>query len=240
MDEEYLSFNQALHQLGITEADFRAMITRGQIRPIVRGGRELFRTVAVENLKRASKQQPTVILPPKDEEELPLVNDEPLGLAGEEPGPLNFDEPAEVPPLIDDDESSVTAETVMPTIELTPEQRQPPAGTPVDDEHTEVATQEVSLSDNEDYLILEDGPKSAASAAAPESAAPPIMSGEEPEEEEDQIEYEPVSALMVSLMGILTVLMLLAMFAFVGAATGYLPTQGAFRSISDSLAKMLL
>jgi len=238
LDEEYISFNQALKELGITEADFRAMITRGQIRPIARGGRELFRRVAIENLKRAGQQQPTVILPPKQDEDIPLINDEPLGLAGEEPSPLAFDEPTEVPPLIDDDESSVTAETVMPTIELTPDQRQPAADAPVDDEHTEVATQEVSLSDNEDYLILEDGPKAAAAAAAPQQISVPTMQAEEQEEEEDEIEYEPVPGIMVGLMGILTVLMLLAMFAFVGAATGHLPE--GLRGISESLSKMLL
>ncbi|HUW34091.1 MAG TPA: hypothetical protein VM223_20990 [Planctomycetota bacterium] len=243
MDEEYISFNQALRELGISEADFRAMITRGQIRPIVRGGRELFRRVAIDNLKKSSKPQPTEILHPTDEPEpLPLMNDdEPLGLAGEEPAPLKFeDEPAtELPPIIDDDESSVTAETVMPTIELTPEQRQPAGGMPPpDDEHTEVATQEVSLSDNEDYLILEDGPK-AASAAAPEPVAAPQMYAE-PEEQEDEIEYEPASPIMFGLMGILTVLMLLSLFVFVGAATGCLPTEGAFRSISDALKNIFL
>ena len=236
-----MSFGDALKELGISENELRAMITRGQLRPMVRGGREMFRRSAIDNLKRASKAQPTVILPADmekaDDEPLPIVSDEPLVL-GDEPSPLDFDDqsPTEVPALADEDESSVTAETVMPTIELTPQDRQAAGG---DEEHTDVSTQEVSLSDNEEYLILEDGPKAA--AAAPQQPASFAPSGEvEEEEEEEDAETEPVPSSMVALLAILTVALMGSMFMFVGAAKGFLPNTGLFGSVSGFLKGILL
>lgn len=234
-----MSFGDALKELGISENELRAMITRGQLRPQVRNGREMFRRSAIENLKRASKAQPTVILPADkdkgDDEPLPILGDEPLALAPDEPAPLAFEDqsPTEVPALADEDESSVTAETVMPTIELTPQDRQ--AGG--DEEHTDVATQEVSLSDNEEYLILEEGPKARAAAPQPVSAAP---SDEAEEEEEEEAEVEPVPASMVGLLAVLTVVMLASMFVFMGAAKGYLPNSGLFGGVSSFLKGILL
>lgn len=215
MDEEYISFNEALKELGISENELRAMVTRGQLRVIGRGGREMFRRSAIENLKRATKTQPTIILPSNEDEPAAVVSDdEPLGF-GDEPSPLDIDDqaPTEIPALLDEDDNSVTAETVMPTIELTPQER---SG---DEEHTDVATQEVSLADH-DYLILEGERSGAGVAEAPEA----VLAEAEGDEDEEVVFQEDTrgSGAMTALLGVLCVGMLLATFVFVGAVQGQL------------------
>ena len=208
MDQEYVSFNDALKELGIGENELRAMITRGQLRVFGKGGREMFRRSAIENLKKAGQTQPTIILPNQQEEPLPVVEDEsPLGF-GDGPAPLALDDdvPTEVPALTDEDDNAVTAETVMPTIELAPQG----AG---DEEHTDVATQEVSLADH-DYLILEGDKSPAGAAQQPEAVA----QAAEPVEEE--VVYEEAaegSGAMTALLGLLCIFMLLSTFIFFGA-----------------------
>jgi len=221
VDEEYISLEEALQELGISEGELRAMITRGQIRAFGKAGEERFRRSAIESLKRASEPQAT-ILPDEDvsPEEPPLIlDDEEAPLAVDEPEPLLVEDesPTEMPALIDEDEGE-TSDTVMPTIELTPDE---PAL--ADEEHTEVATQEVSLAD-EDYLILEEDKAPTSAMGEPGFQA---QEEEEPEEEapEPEAYKEEVTPTpwATALLGLLTVLMLVSLIVFAGAAQGKVP-----------------
>lgn len=237
MDEEYIGLEEVLQELGISESELRAMITRGQIRAFGKTGEEKFRRNAVEGLKKAAESQPTVL--PEDDfaiEEEPLVLDEPEPLAVDEPEPLfvEDDSPTEMPALADDDDFEAS-DTVMPTIELAADEE--PAF--VDEEHTEVATQEVSLAD-EDYLILEED-------KAPTSAMGEPAGYQPQEDEEDEEVPEPAAyqeevtptPWATALLGLLTLLMLVSLVVYTGAATGKMPA-GLRTWVNDNLAGLFL
>jgi len=206
LNEEYITFQKALQELGVTESQLRAMITRGQLRVFTRGGAETFRRSAITALKKASQTQPTVILPKKDEP-LPLVGDgEPLAI---------IDDAKEESPLLADEGS----ETAMPTIELPADATK----APIDEEHTDVATQEVSLAD-EEYLILEED--KAPTSAMDQQATAPVGSPPEQEAIAQEVVYEeeaPNHPLQTFLLGVLVAAMLFGMIVVVGAAHGNIP-----------------
>ena len=235
MDEEYISLDEALRELGIGEAELRAMITRGQLRVFGQEGEERFRRSAIEDLKNAANAGQTIVPGSEelDAEPLPILGDEdePLPFLDDEPlasdsGPETLfaedESPTEVPLLGDDDEAGIS-DTVLPTIEFSPDDAET-AG--VDDEHTDVATQEVSLTE-EDYLILEEDKAPTSALEQPEEFAPA-----EPVAEAELIEEEPPAAyeepepephgLQTAVLAVLTIFMLVSAIVFTGAATGHM------------------
>jgi len=224
LDEQYVSFEEALQELGISEGELRAMITRGQIRVFGRPGEEKFRRSAIQNLKKAGETQPTIILPGDDdaaEEPLPFISDE-------EPMPFAQDDTQqELPPFSEQDDAT---DAIMPTVELSAEDAGEQS---FDEEHTDVATQEVSLADD-DYLILEDDREAAAptggrSRRGYSADRSSDEFGEQPEPEA-YIEEETPQPVQTVLLGLLSIVLLVSAIVFIGAATG---------SISESLVKTL-
>jgi len=225
VDAEYISLDEALKELGISEADLRAMITRGQLNVSGEGGEERFSRSDIESLKRATEGQRTIVPEDEplpiigDEEPLPLVEEEPTE-PGVEPEPLfaEDDSPTEMPLLADEDDVSAPTDTVMPTIEFSPDEAIPVA----DEEHTDVATQEVSLAD-EDYLILEEDKAPTSAMDQPGEFAPEEGAEEEPEAEGEPVIYEEAvtpHGAQTFLLAALSLLMLVSMAAFVGATIG--------------------
>ena len=230
MDEEYISLDEALRELGIGEAELRAMITRGQLRVFGQEGEERFRRSAIEDLKNAANAGQTIVpgsepLPilGDEDEPLPFLDDEPAA-SGSGPETLFAEDesPTEVPLLADDDEAGIS-DTVLPTIEFSPDDAET-AG--VDDEHTDVATQEVSLTE-EDYLILEEDKAPTSALEQPEEFAPaePVAEAELIEEEAPAAYEEPEPephGLQTALLAVLTIFMLVSAIVFTGAATDHM------------------
>jgi len=238
VDEEYISLDEALRVLEIGEPELRAMITRGQLRVFGQAGEERFRRSAIEQLKNATLAGQTMV-PDSEEvdagplptlgdehEPLPFLDDDSLA-ADSGPETLLFaedDSPTEVPFLADDDESDIS-DTVLPTIEFSADDADTGV---VDEEHTDVATQEVSLTE-EDYLILEEDKAPTSAMEQPgEFAPPPTALQPEPTEEEEQPfgayeEPEPEPhALQTVLLAVLTFCVLISLVVFTGAATEHM------------------
>ena len=227
MDAEYISLDEAVKELGISMADLRAMIIRGQLNVFEEGGEKRVSRSDIEDLKRATEGQLTIV--PEDEDEpLPIIGDEePLPLVDEEPAEpavepqqlfAEDDSPTEMPLLADEDDVSAPTDTVMPTIEFSPDEAIPVA----DEEHTDVATQEVSLAD-EDYLILEEDKAPTSAMDQPDEFAPEEGAEEEPEAEGEPVIYEEAvtpHGAQTFLLAALSLLMLVSMAAFVGATLG--------------------
>jgi hypothetical protein len=239
VDEEYISLDEALRELGIREAELRAMVTRGQLRVFGQEGEERFRRSAIEDLKNAANAGQTIV--PGSEE----LDAEPLPILGDEDEPLPFldderlasdsgpetlfaedESPTEVPLLADDDEAGIS-DTVLPTIEFSPDDAET-AG--VDDEHTDVATQEVSLTE-EDYLILEEDKAPTSALEQPQEFAPagPVAEADLIEEEPPGVAYEEPEpephGLQTVLLAVLTIFMLVSMIVFTGAATEHMSKE---------------
>jgi len=224
-----MSLDAALRELGISEAELRAMITRGQLSVFGEAGEEQFSRGEIESLKQAGQPQPTLV--PEEEEPLPIIGEEePLALvdeepaAGEEPEPLlvEDDSPTEMPILAEEGDEISPTDTVMPTIEFSPDENIPGA----DEEHTDVATQEVSLAD-EDYLILEDDKAPTSAMDQAEEFTAPQAAEEEPQAPEEPVVYEEAvtpHGAQTFLLALLTIFMLVSMVVFVGATREYLST----------------
>ncbi len=247
MDEEYISLDEALRELQIGEAELRAMVTRGQLRTFGRAGQEQFRRNDIDNLKNIGQTQPDIAVPDDqaisadeepmpvlgDDEPLPFVEEDPLAPV-EQPEPLFSEEesPTEMPLLSDDD--AQVSDTVMPTIELSPEEANI---ADVDEEHTDVATQEVSLAD-EDYLILEEDKAPTSAMEQPDQfAAQPPPAEVEQEEPEEYVEEVAPHGLHTLLLGALTFCMLLSMIVFVGASWDHIP-EGVRGWLNETGAKI--
>jgi len=229
LDEQYVSFEEALQELGIGEGELRAMITRGQLRVFGRPGEEKFRRSAIQNLKKAGETQPTIILPDAGEdsaeEPLPFISDEepmpPAEDDTQEEQPLAFaqdDTQQELPPFSEQDDAT---DAIMPTVELSAEDAGEQS---FDEEHTDVATQEVSLADD-DYLILEDDREAAPTGGRPRRGYSPAGADDEFEEQPQPaayIEEETPQPVQTVLLGLLSIVLLISAVVFVGAATGNL------------------
>ena len=220
------------------------MITRGQIRVFGRPGEEKFRRSAIQNLKKAGETQPTIILPGDDdaaEEPLPFISDEePMPFADDdiqEEQPLAFAEDDTQQDLSPFSEQDDATDAIMPTVELSAEDAGEQSS---DEEHTDVATQEVSLADD-DYLILEDDRESAAPTGGRSrrgySSAGSSDEFEAQPEPAAYIEEETPQPVQTALLGLLSIVLLVSAIVFVGAATGNI-SQGlveTLKSLGDKL-----
>ena len=148
---EYMSLQDLLEKLQISESKLRELIAEGKLRSFRDPSGEKFLTEQVQALEGAISE-PTVVLPG----------------AGEEPPALEIEdesaedeEPQTVVPTIElslDDLEAPSSETMIPTIELSPDdalENAPTEQMGLEDEATDVATEEVALAD-EDYVILDD------------------------------------------------------------------------------------
>ncbi len=151
---EYISLQEVLEKLQISENKLRELIAEGKLRSFRDPGGEKFLTEQVQALVKEVISEPTVVLPGAGEE--------PPALQIEEEA-VEHEEPQTVIPTIElsfDDQDAPGSETMIPTIELSPDAAVETAATEqmgFEDEATDVATEEVALAD-EDYVILEDQP----------------------------------------------------------------------------------
>jgi len=119
---EYLSQEEVLQQLEIEAAELQALIDNGQLRPYHDAGVLKFRQEEVERLRAERGGQPTVILPDASPESPPV---EPIDLGAIPEAPPETEE-TEI--AIEGDEGEQTARTVVPTIDLIPDETELSAG----------------------------------------------------------------------------------------------------------------
>jgi excisionase family DNA binding protein len=241
---DYLTMEEVLSQLGITESKLRELVASGKLRSFRDQGSEKFRRPDVMKLKGAVQGQPTVVLPPKPETGKPK---EPpaIKLEGEE-------EQQTAIPTIElsfDEEHAASSETMIPTIELSPEERAKEetvvpteALADVGDEATDVATEEVALSDD-DYVILEDRPAAAGAGVdvsdTDTDTSEDLATDTEPVAGERALEFEEeptAHTAFTVVLGITTALMLAATYVFLSGVRPPMQ-QGLFNFFRDLGAK---
>ena len=133
---EYMTLEDVLAELQISESKLRELIAAGKIRAFRDQGGEKFRSTDVMALAADEAPEPTVVLPSEPEPEeaealVPTIE-------------LSFE-----------DDASPTSETVIPTIELPTDDE---TDTDLGDEATDAATEEVALADDEYVILDEDKP----------------------------------------------------------------------------------
>jgi hypothetical protein len=137
MPEDYLSFDEALRDLQMQEAELRAMVSKGKLRAFRDENTLKFRRADVENLRKQRETEPTLVMSPKPKPttlqvprrpEPQPVSEEPIDLLADES--LDYDDSAETivgtasaatgdTDLTLEPEAPVR-DTKVPTIELTP------------------------------------------------------------------------------------------------------------------------
>ena len=142
MADDYLSFDDALSQLQMQEAELRALVSQGKLRAFRDENTLKFRRTDVETLRRERETGATVVLSPGDMSGLDTQTDfgaaapldeEPIDLLADEV--LDYDDTAETiigsefdvasgdtELTLDDSPTAIAGEpgTKVPTIELTP------------------------------------------------------------------------------------------------------------------------
>jgi hypothetical protein len=138
MPDEYLSFDDALHELQMQEAELRALVSQGKIRAFRDENTLKFRRSDVDTLRKQRETQPTLVVQPEAaplDEEPTAIAEEPIDLLADEA--LDYDDTAET--IIGDVGATDTGDTALdlaemetepgartepgtkvPTIELTP------------------------------------------------------------------------------------------------------------------------
>jgi hypothetical protein len=139
MPDDYLSFDDALRELQMQEAELRALVSQGKLRAFRDENTLKFRRTDVESLRKQRETEPTLVLQPGGEEETATpevpIGEEPVELLGDEA--LDYDDTAET--IIGGDLGDVETgdtdfalepegaaveggepSTKVPTIELTP------------------------------------------------------------------------------------------------------------------------
>jgi len=162
MPEDYLSFDDALRELQMEEAELRTLVSQGKLRAFRDENTLKFRRSDIEQLRKERETEPTLVLTPEAGagDEVPTeapepLAEEPVDLLGEEA--LDYDDTAETiigsdigtaetgdtELAIAEEETTVPGEapTQVPTIELTPEEAEIVEGTTAD---TAVPTFELS------------------------------------------------------------------------------------------------
>jgi len=138
MPEDYLSFDDALHELQMQEAELRAMVSQGKLRAFRDENTLKFRRADINNLRKHRETEPTLVIQPGGEGTgtAAPVAEEPVDLLGDEG--LDYDDTAETIigsdlGAIDTGDTDMALEpeapavgrpgepsTKVPTIELTP------------------------------------------------------------------------------------------------------------------------
>ncbi|MFP4056325.1 MAG: hypothetical protein ACLF0G_05615 [Candidatus Brocadiia bacterium] len=164
MPDEYISFDDALRELQMQEAELRALVSQGKLRAFRDENTLKFRRSDVEGLRKERETEPTLVMKPEEEggeeEEPKPVAEEPIDLLADEQ--LDYDDTAETiigdtgegetgdvdldmeeeEPAPAPDEQPGTGEepgTKVPTIELTP----PPGAEEPSPDETAVPTLEI-------------------------------------------------------------------------------------------------
>ena len=180
---EYLSQEEVLQQLEVRESELEALVTGGRLRPYHDAGVVKFRQEDVERLRAERRGQPTVIRPDASPEPPPV---EPIDLA-EIPEAASETEKTEISIQGDEaDEGEQTARTVVPTIDLIPDETQPPGKGPVDLGEAVIPTMELAPEEEPTDIASEEVLTEA--HAGPADAGAPTAIGMAPPGAEREVE----------------------------------------------------
>jgi len=135
MPDDYMSFDDALSELQMQEAELRALVAQGRLRAFRDENTLKFRRSDVEALRQQRETEATVVLSPGDTgggdtktdiPESPALGEEPIDLLADEA--LDYDDTAET--IIGGDLGAPTGDTELTLSDEPPTETEPPTRVP--------------------------------------------------------------------------------------------------------------